>query len=470
MKINAVPEQIRRRVEQYGQQHLLRWWDELYAVDSEQLAEQIGAVDFEAIDRVWRKSKESMRASGSGTRAEKAQSPRSVVFQPASEDDRRRREHWAEVGRNLLAEGKVAVITVAGGQGSRLGFDQPKGMYPIGPVSQCSLFQIFAEQITARIHRHGGSIPWLIMTSAATHLDTVGFFEAQQYFGLDPSTVFFFQQGSMPAVDAETGRLLMSDRATLCQSPDGHGGLVMALKNSGLLEKLSESCVEHLFYHQVDNPTVVMCDPVLLGVHAEMDSQMTTNVVRKRTPTERMGVLVEIDGRTEIIEYSELNEEQASRVDHEGNSVFWAGNTAIHVLTRSFMEELTEDGCRLELHAAHKAVPYLDDEGQRVDPSEPNAIKFERFIFDALPLAKNALIVEGDRDREFNPVKNADGNDSPETARAAISRIGREWLRAAGADIADDAVVEISPLIALDAEELAEKLASGEVTVESLSR
>ena len=358
------------------------------------------------------------------------------------------------IGEQLLADGKVAVITVAGGQGSRLGFDHPKGMFPIGPVTDRTLFQIFAEQIVARQKMYDCVIPWLIMTSSATHDETVDFFDQHSFFGLSQDNVKFFQQGSMPAVDAATGKLLLKTKSSLCLSPDGHGGLVTALKESGLLDEMKTAGIQHFFYHQVDNPTAILCDPELIGLHHGQQSELTTNVVEKSSPTERMGVLVDINGRTEIIEYSELTEAQASAEDATGQWIFWAGNTAIHVVQLSFFDRLTTDGCQLELHLALKKMPHLDADGKLVEPTEANAYKFERFIFDALPLAKNALIVEGDREREFNPVKNATGSDSPETAKAALQRIAKTWLKEAGQDVADGQSIELSPLVAISGEQL----------------
>lgn len=464
----APPSGLVQTLTTYNQQHVLKWWDELSDAQQSHLVQQLQAVDLEKIQSVWQSDQAAEQPSDAqhGSRAERAQAPTSVVRQPAGDQDLAIRQAAAKAGEKLLAEGEVAVITVAGGQGSRLGFDQPKGMFPIGPVSDRTLFQIFGEQIQARQQRHGGTIPWLIMTSAATHQDTVKFFEHQAFFGLDRQHVHFFQQGSMPAVAAENGQLLLESKSSLCLSPDGHGGLVAALQSSGLLQRMADQQVDQFFYHQVDNPTVIMCDPELLGLHQQHSSQLTTNVVQKSSPTERMGVLVEIDGDLQIIEYSELTEEQASRSDASGQWIFWAGNTAVHVFERRFLEHLAAEGGRLPLHLAKKKVACLNSDGQRIEPEQPNAHKFERFIFDALPLAQNALIVEGDRDREFNPVKNADGSDSPATSRAALNRIAKSWLAAAGHSSADDAEIEISPLVALDQHELVAKIAAGDVSVE----
>lgn len=458
--------ELAKKLQQWNQAEVLRFWEELSASEQQNLETELDAVDFETIQSVLESVKtQSADTSQKPSKASIAHAPARVVWQPASQEDRDNLAAAEAIGQQLLADGKVAVVTVAGGQGSRLGFDHPKGMFPIGPVTDRSLFQIFAEQISARQTRHSCVIPWLIMTSSATHSETIDFFQQHSFFGLDPANIRFFQQGSMPAVDAETGKLLLRTKSSLCLSPDGHGGLVTALRTSGLLEEMKTAGIEHLFYHQVDNPTVIMCDPVLIGLHHEHESELTTNVVKKNSPTERMGVLVDVDGRTEIIEYSELTEEQASSTDESGQWTFWAGNTAIHVVRLSFFDRLTSDGCQLELHLAHKKMAHLDDNGNQIDPQEPNAYKFERFIFDALPLAKNALVVEGDREREFHPVKNATGSDSPETSRAALNKIARSWLAEAGEDVAADQSVEVSPLIALDASDLKQAIQSGRVAV-----
>ena len=463
MNDTSLPE-IEILLGQHNQQHLLQFRGQLTDTQLQLLMSQIRRIDFSLLTAA-----PEVTISQKSARAARAAAPRLVIRQPNSASDRRARDDAEAVGSRLLRDGKVAVITVAGGQGSRLGFDHPKGMYPIGPISDRTLFQIFAEHILARRQRHGACIPWYLMTSAATHDETIAFFEQHDFFGVDRDTITFFQQASLPAVDAETGAILMDSPGSLCLSPDGHGGMVTALQASGCLTRLAEQGVEHLFYHQVDNPTVIMCDPVLLGLHTQQKSQLTTNVVCKTEPTEQMGVLVDINGRTEIIEYSELTPKQAAARDENGQWIFWAGNTAIHVFRRDFLEYLVKDGNRLPLHRAHRKVAYVDTAGEKINPSEANAIKFERFIFDAMPLAQQTLIVEGDRPREFNPVKNASGNDSPETARGALSRIGCDWLKAAGHPVDEGITVEISPLLALTAEELTERLTQGDVCVEDLS-
>jgi len=461
--MSSVPAHLLQTLSQHQQTRLLAALKLLPAADCNRLAAQLADVDFDLLRSAWQSAAQNTAPTTAVDRAELAAAPSRVVRQPASAADQ---QAWAtarNIGQQALAAGTVAVITVAGGQGTRLGFEHPKGMFPIGPVSQRTLFQIFAEQVLARRRRHQAELPWCIMTSDATHAETVAFFQQHNFFGLTPDSIHFFQQGSLPALDAATGQLLLAAPGQLALSPDGHGGLVTALAKAGLLTWLQSKGVQHLYYHQVDNPTAIVADPALLGFHIQRQSQATTCVVCKTSPGERMGVLVDLHGRTEIIEYSELTATQAARCDDTGQWIFWAGNTAIHVFDRPFLESLCHAGNQLPLHIARKQVPCVDEHGQPLpaDPSgQPGAIKLERFIFDALPMADRTLIVEGDRDREFNPVKNKSGSDSADTCRAALSRIAREWMQAAGLPVGPHDILEISPLQALDAEELAARAVS----------
>lgn len=456
------PADILNLLKVHDQQHLVAFWDELDAPARDRLAAQIHAIDFHQVRELHKShSAKAGGASDAVTRAAKAGPPADLVRQPKSQHDHDEWNRAAQFGAGMLSGGKVGAIVVAGGQGTRLGFDKPKGMFRIGPVSGASLFQILAEQVLARTKRAGRDVPYYVMTSDATHHATEEFFRLHRYFGLDPDDVFFFKQGNMPAADAATGRLLLAEKGALALSPDGHGGILAALKRSGALDDMARRGIEYLHYHQVDNPTAVVCDPAMLGYHALRGSELTTKVVAKTSPTEKMGAVCSVAGRTQIIEYSDLPAELADKRDSDGNPVFWAGNTAIHVLTRSFLERLCDGTNDLPFHVAHKKVPFIDDRGNAVDPAEPNAFKFERFIFDALPLASKALVVEADRAREFNPVKNAEGPDSPATAKAAIGALAKAWLRAAGAEVADEATAEISPLFALDESEAAKKIRPG---------
>lgn len=447
------------KLEPLGQAHLLRWWPELDPAEKHKLLRDVQALDFDRLAPLIAGDADADGHESPQQRAARARPPAELVRLPASGGDPREWTRAREFGEQLLRDGKVGAILVAGGQGTRLGFDRPKGMFPIGPVSGKMLFQILCEQLAARGRRAGQAIPYYIMTSSATHDQTRQCFEEQQFFGLDPDQVSFFQQGSLPAVD-DHGRILMEAKSGITSSPDGHGGLLHALWQAGLHTLMADRGIEYLYYHQVDNPAAIVCDPAFIGLHALHGSEMSTKVVAKKSAAERMGVVVSVDGGTEIIEYSDLPPERAAATDRNGQLLLWAGSTAMHVFNREFIHGLIADGCKLPYHRAHKAVPHIDESGERVNPEEPNAWKFEQFIFDALPFAKRALVVEADRAREFLPVKNRDGADSPATVRDALLKLYAEWLATTKARVEPSARVEISPLYALDAEELAAKLPS----------
>jgi UDP-N-acetylglucosamine/UDP-N-acetylgalactosamine diphosphorylase len=359
---------------------------------------------------------------------------------------------------------------VAGGSGTRLGFEGPKGTFPIGPVSSASLFQIHAEKIVALGRRFGRPIPLYIMTSPENHQATVDFFQANGRFGLEH--VRFFLQGQMPAVDKATGRVLLATKDHVALSPDGHGGTLAALANPGpdgspsCLEEMRECGIRTLFYFQVDNPLVRVADPAFIGLHREADAEMSFKVVERLSPDEKLGVVVSVGGLPQVIEYSDLPATLAGRREPEGRLELWAGSIAVHILERSFIERLVGEH-RLPFHRAIKKVPYLDDAGQLVKPLEPNAVKFEQFIFDALPMADRYCIVETDRAGEFEPLKNAVGPDSPATVHQRMSDQFGSWLEQAGAIVPrrpDGSVpfgIEISPLFALDAADLKTKLEPG---------
>jgi UDP-N-acetylglucosamine/UDP-N-acetylgalactosamine diphosphorylase len=373
-------------------------------------------------------------------------------------------ERWQAArarGEAALASGTVASIVVAGGQGTRLGFDAPKGFFPIGPVTGATLFQGFFEQLEVVRRQTGRTVPLLVMTSDATHNETVEGLRRHAWFGRSPDDVWLFCQGNMPALDAVTGRALLSGPGQLALSPDGHGGMLAALQRGGLLQRCAQAGIETFFYHQVDNPATIVCDPAFLGWHLRERAEVSTKVVPKRAAEEKMGVAVTVQGTTRIIEYSDLPPAVATATDDRGRLRIWAGNTAIHAFDRQFLERAAQNSAALPFHRAQKVVPYWTAETGPVVPTAPNAIKLERFIFDLLPTAERALIVETQRDLEFLPVKNAQPPDAPESVRAALQQRWRTWLRAAGAEIADDVPVEISPLVAFSAADLPGRLRPG---------
>ncbi len=455
------------RLSRHGQEHLLRWWTDLDAASRERLAAEVAAIDLDQVDALFHQlTQDNSAPSPDQVR------PVEVDRLPRTDGERVARRHVAAVGESALAAGEVAVVIVAGGSGTRLGFDGPKGTYPIGPVSAASLFQIHAEKVAALSRRHGRTIPLYIMTSPENHEATARFFEENANFGLPH--VRFFVQGQMPAVDRQSGKVLLAERGRVALSPDGHGGTLYALAAPGsdpgvpsCLEEMAGLGVRTLFYFQVDNPMVKIADPAFLGLHRQADAEMSFKVIEKVAPDEKLGVVVRVGGRPQVIEYSDLPAELAERRDPDGGLQLWAGSIAVHALERSFVERLVGGETKLPFHRAIKKVAHADANGEVARPDAPNAVKFERFIFDALPLAERYALVETDRSVEFEPLKNATGPDSPATVRQRMSDQFADWLEAAGARVErrpDGSVpfgIEISPLYALDASELKAKLSPG---------
>jgi UDP-N-acetylglucosamine/UDP-N-acetylgalactosamine diphosphorylase len=442
----------------HGQDHLLAAWERWDEPAKRRLERELRSIDLPQLVRLYREGPEKANWAELAARAESPPACRLGDHAP-----RFSAAEAAGRGAAALASGGVAAVVVAGGQGTRLGFDHPKGMFPIWPTSGATLFQIHLERIRAVARRHRAAIPLYVMTSPATHDETAEFLDRHARFGLAADEVVLFCQGTMPAVDAATGRMLLAEPGGLALSPDGHGGMLAAMVSSGALDDMNRRGIKQLFYFQVDNPLTPICDAELLGYHLLDRSELTTLAVAKQTPDERVGNVVAVDGRVRIIEYSDLPDEAAERRDAAGGLALWAGNTAIHLFDVAFLERVAIGGGGLPFHIALKKTPFLDEHDRLVQPAEPNSLKFERFIFDLLPEAHRALVVEVDKRAAFAPLKNASGeaSDTAQHVRAAMSEIFRQWLLAAGATVDDDASIEISPLFALDAQELAARLPAG---------
>jgi UDP-N-acetylglucosamine/UDP-N-acetylgalactosamine diphosphorylase len=452
---------LRARAAAHGQEHVFRFFDELDQSGKAAFLEQLDRIDFDLMDRLLRECVVTPPAAPAGDLA-----PAPIVRIPRTEEDRREEARAREAGEALLREGKVAALLVAGGQGSRLGFDGPKGAFVIGPVSRRTLFQLHAEKIRALARRHGMPIPWYVMTSESNHQATIDELARHDFHGLDRGDIRFFQQEMLPAVDRE-GKFLLESKGRVFTSPNGHGGSLKALHDSGSLADMRARGIELVFYFQVDNPLVVMCDPVFIGRHALARAEISSKVVRKAGWQEKVGVIGLRGGKLTVIEYSDLPEADAKATLSDGSLEYWAGSIAIHVLSAGFVERLNRGSFRLPYHIAEKAIPFVGEDGTVVKPGKKNGIKFETFVFDALEAAAGAVTMEVERREEFSPVKNATGDDSPETARRDLTALYLRWLEEAGASIAREADgsfhghVEVSPLTALDGAELAKRVKPG---------
>lgn len=447
---------LREKLKKWDQAHLLAFADELKPAQQQALIRQIEEIDFDQVAKLYQESKESAAAFDAA-----AVEPIDSISLPRSEADRKALHQAEQAGVEALHQGKVAVVLVAGGQGSRLGFEHPKGMFPIGPVAGTSLFQIHAEKIMAWRMKAGANIPWYIMTSPNNHEETVRYFENHRYFGLPEKSVHFFTQGTMPAVDLESGKVLLAEKGELFSAPDGHGGTLTALRKCGCLDEMQRQGIEHVYYFQVDNAFAKILDPGFLGYHIASDAELSLKVIRKEHATEKLGLVVRYQGKPTIIEYSDLPAELGAKTDAAGALLLWTGSIAIHVFKLSFLSRITEVGAGLPFHFAKKAVPFVDPSGKSVQPEKPNALKFETFIFDCLPMAEKVTVVETDRSGEYEPVKNASGEHSPDVVRHAMTARAAQWLDHAGisypkhADGTPRVSLEISPLAGLDADDFA---------------
>ena len=439
----------------HGQSHLLSFYDRLEPDDQRSLLEQIGRIDFGLVDRL-KALLPADRAAG-GRAGDAPGTDRggdgASAFSPVSATRPEPAERAAAERRGVAAlrAGAVGALLVAGGQGTRLGFPGPKGCCPIGPVSGEPLFFFHARKLLARKRAFGRSVPLYVMTSAGNDGATRRFFEDRDYFGLDPEDVFFLVQGSCPALDPQ-GRMILEAPGRIFLSPDGHGGVLAALEASGAFADMRRRGVETLCYFQVDNPMVNVADPVFVGFHLETGAEWTMKACERNGPGEKMGMPVLQGGRVTFLEYTEQPLELRESLGPDGALRFRWGAPAIHAFSVPFLERAA--GAGLPFHLAHKKVPFAGPGGVVETPSSPNAYKFEKFVFDALPLSRNVQCLAFDREEEYSPVKNATGDKSPAAAKADLSRKWARWLRAAGVEVPLDEAgfplrpVEIDPAFA----------------------
>ena len=430
---------------------MLQFWDQLDDRGQSNLLKQIASIDFDLFDKLV-----ELITSEPKTGDGEAITPCPCITLHDTSVD------WNAMkksGDDCIRRGGLGVLTVAGGQGTRLGWRGPKGTFPATPLTGKSLFQLLAEQILFASRRYGIAIPWYIMTSAANHETTKSFFLDNNCFGLLRTDIFLFQQDLVPAVD-DSGKMLLADRDRIFMNPDGHGGVISALKRSGGLEEMNSRGVEHLSYVQVDNPLVKAVDPVFLGIHSSEHSsgEASSKCVIKSDPDERVGVFCTRGDATNIVEYSDLSTEQANAKQENGGLVFGCGSIAVHMFSASFIERVASD---LPWHVAYKSVSHIDlASGNKRKDEEPNAYKFERFVFDVLPLASNSIVLETKREEEFAPIKNASGEDSLQSSVQLQCDRAASWLRKCGVEVSQgtdghtDALIEISPTTAATPDDL----------------
>jgi len=461
---------LKQKCEAAGQGHLFTTWSKLSDAEQQSLTAQLESLDVDRINRIYKRSVDAESAlhesSGEAINPLPEEAFDSIVGAPDKE------EKWRAIGLQAVSQGQVGVLLMAGGQGTRLGSSAPKGCYDIGLPSHKSLFQLQAERIAklqslaADLSKNGSSvvITWYIMTSGPTRNDTEAFFKQHSFFGLKPSNVVFFEQGTLPCLTME-GKIIMDSSSHIAVAPDGNGGLYAALRSkissenpSTVLDDLQKRGILYVHAYGVDNCLVRVADPVFLGCSISKGADCAVKVVRKTNPSESVGVVAMRGSKYSVVEYSEISKEQAERRDAKsGELAFRAANIANHFYTTDFLRSVETFEDQLAFHIARKKIPYYDLEAARlVKPTKPNGMKLELFVFDVFPFAKHFDVMEVERGEEFSPLKNAPGtgSDDPETSRRDILAQHRRFLQKAGAYIESSVEVELSPLTTYAGENL----------------
>ncbi len=453
MEADLIKEKM--RAAKYSQDHLFRFWNQLTNEQKKHLIDNSRKIDYAFISKLYNDCLNSKAEED----FEDLQRPDLVSRYP---NDVKHKDAMI-IGEDAICNSKLGLFLVAGGQGSRLGFNGPKGMYPATSIKHKSLFEVFAEKILAAQRKYHVKFHWFIMTSDDNHTQTVAFFEQNKYFSLDKDKVHFFVQlFPLPAVD-KSGKIIMKNTYEVSFSPSGTGAIYASLVESGMIDLMKLANILYLSYFNVDNPLINIVDPLYLGYHVMHESEISMKVLTKRNSTEPLGNMIKVNGKHKIIEYMNLSKENAEKKTESGELFFKVGSIAIMMFNVDYIERMHDKKLINFNTAALKKVPYIDEAGTFINPDLPNAYKFEAFVFDVMPHAHKSLAFEVMREEEFAPIKNAKGEDSAEVAYKMQSDLFKQWLIYAG--ISSKVVhnlknVEISALFAIDKEEFKYKISA----------
>jgi UDP-N-acetylglucosamine/UDP-N-acetylgalactosamine diphosphorylase len=440
------------RIHNAGQAHLFSFWDDLSDQEKDTLINQASEIEIEWLTKLIEHYE-----------SHEKNEPRIEPCHIITTDESTSNMDALNLGFKALNNREIGLLTVAGGQGSRLGYEHPKGCYPVSTVTGKSLFQVFAEKIVAYSKIYGYNIPWYIMTSRSNNAETIQYFKDHDFFGLEEDKVVFFSQAMNPSV-TEDGKLILKEKSRIFMNPDGHGGTIKALCTQGLLDSMYKNGIKHLSFFQVDNPLVHIVDPAFIGNHISSGSDVSSKVIPKDYPEEKLGAAGIINGKPGIIEYSDLSEKDMYATGEDGELLYSMGSIAIHLFSVEFLLRVSE---KLPIHHAHKKVEAWSFDTDRPLRTTVSCIKFEMFIFDTIPMSDRAIFYETVRETEFAPLKNKTGKDSIESCKHLQNMEYTDWLVSSG--LADSGFfesvksgktdVEISPLFAPDKSIFLEKIA-----------
>ena len=390
-----------------GQEHILKSYERLDEQGKEKLLKQVAGIDFEKMKNLYELT-------------QKAPAYTESVIEPAPYVDSAKlsdeeKLEYIKAGEEAIRNNKLAVVTMAGGQGTRLGHSGPKGTFDIGLPSHKSIFEIECDILKEANSKYGITIPWYIMTSNDNHDETIEFFEKNNYFNYPKTELhYFFSQNELPML-SEDGKIILNEDGLIKLAADGHGGVFEALVTGGILNDMEERGVEWLFAATIDNVLVKMADPLFIGYAIKNGYRIASKTLPKVSPEERVGVFCKKDGKPSVIEYTEISKELANLRDENGELVYGEAHVMLNLFNISALKEIEK--YKLPFHPAHKKTTYMDEEGNIIVPDKPNAYKFETFLFDAFVKMPEIGLLRGKREVDFSPVKNAEGVDSPETAR-----------------------------------------------------
>lgn len=405
-------EEAKKMLADYGQEHILRYYDELSAEEQNSLLVQTEKIDFSILSALDSKNNAALKRGKI--------EPISAV---TAADIARNSEEYRSVGLDAIRSGKVAAVLLAGGQGTRLGFDKPKGMFNVGVTRELYIFECLINNMMKVVSEAGKWIHLCVMTSEKNHDDTVGFFREKNFFGYNADFVHFFVQDMAPSVDFN-GRIYMESKSRISSSPNGNGGWFSSLVRSGLLARLKAEGVEWLNVFGVDNVLAKIADPLFIGAIIKSGAQSGSKVVAKTAPEERVGVMCLEDGKPSIVEYYEMSDEMINQRGTDGELAYKYGVILNYLFGISKLEEINKT--KMPIHTVNKKIPYMDENGEFITPDKPNGNKFEALIIDMINQHDSCMPYEVERGKEFAPIKNPDGVDSVISARKLLEDNGVE--------------------------------------------